>query len=57
MSSNFATITGAPGLVIILSTEEITHYASARKPKKIGDTSLAARTWMQITTEPPRGRK
>jgi hypothetical protein len=57
MSSNFATITGTPGLVIRLSTEETFHATSVRKPKNIGDTYLAARTLMLITTDPPLAKK
>jgi hypothetical protein len=41
--SNSATIIGTPGLSVRLSTEESTHAVSVSKPKKIGDTSLAAR--------------
>jgi hypothetical protein len=38
-------------------TEETVHDASIRKLTKIGDTYLAARPSMWITSEPPRGKK
>jgi hypothetical protein len=56
MSSNFATLTGTPGLVIRFFTEETVHDASVMEPKKVGDISLAARPSMRITIEPPRGK-
>jgi hypothetical protein len=56
MSTNFSTITGTQGFAISLSTEETIHAASVRKPKNIGDTSLASHPSMRSTTEPPRGK-